>query len=973
MKKIIAGLSVGLMLTTIGCSEAEIIESAAQQGNSLNYSVLVGAASRTAEFGVGDFATGDQFKLNAYQEKSGWNPYFNENLVRTTTGWSLEGNPRYASPYATRFYAVYPEVAGRIAYQEGGVNFDTTYPSVRVTSQFDADGNYQMEDLLISSSKLAAGVKNVGLSFDHALANVNFAILGCKDVKITVESISLEEVALAGTFNFADSDVAAPVARHGSWSIDATGTIPYQFAGTNFTTTGLDGDMPYAFGDGGNFSAGNVSYVALDGAVRTKAEMQAAALTLENAVMMLPLAANDIATATMKVKFSATDMNNHIIGDSENNKPVFERVIKLSDLVAEIAGGKRYLFTLAPKFDGQKLSFSVTVNDWENEAPINPGIIDNKKVKITFPDEVDGSYTLPTEGLSAIGDEVELLFSDNKFSNPLTINIPENVPANIQTLVVSLAEATRYGAPLNVVLNANAFAGTIRFVDVENNLPVALSSLVVTAPNATVLLENQNVTGHVVVNAVSDNTFIVAKDTRIQGDLTSYVGNVEVYGAVVGNFNAHAGYAKVYGEVGKINIFGDNTAVYVKNEKVGNELHGFLFESNNVSNKKFTNFAGISLFEMIQNTAGQSLDKFLEFLTAIAGVAGDASGQDLSFLEAIFNGITGIDISSLDDLLGTKFHYAGVNANFSNNYVTFSNKGSLQKVQYSLHNSTAASGYLATLDRALYDTPVLDLVEMHKPYMIAAHKVLGIFVDLPSIENINAIPTVYPATNNFSMEGIINLLNIVKQVADLLDSINELGAAEMIQAVYDGSYFTEANFKKEIANRGYLAILADVASINVAASSNFTFNTMGGKKTIQNYANAHCVNPPVINSREDGTALANALNSILPGLTIKAGIDLAISASGDEIPQEIIDLVLANLTTITEIFDVFMNYFDPIYDATVQIDNAIKTVQSYNPWKYDKQGGAFTKESELVGLGAFYELNCNGQVITITSAHTSVE
>lgn len=166
---------------------------------------------------------------------------------------------------------------------------------------------------------------------------------------------------------------------------------------------------------------------------------------------------------------------------------------------------------------------------------------------------VTGVYTINSANIGAQDNSVMLIFDDKssgrRFTNPnITIVIPDNLPANIQTIIIDPSLAND---PLSFTINNTTFSGTIIFRSdfPGNTTAIDVNNLNIYLPNGSVILSSQiNVLGDVSV-WTKGSTFITEAGSVINGKLS-----------------VNGGRAVLNGEVkGIIYVYGDSKVDIVKN------------------------------------------------------------------------------------------------------------------------------------------------------------------------------------------------------------------------------------------------------------------------------------------------------------------------------------------------------------------------------------------------------------------------
>lgn len=226
MKKLLFGLAAfSLLVATTGCSE-ETVERAGGE-DLIEFQALLGKPTKAAERDLGSLRTASQttaIPVKAYGDDNvnfgDWTLAWNG-----TDAWTYNsGNPVLQPNFNLTYYAWYPTttVTGWTAPASGTKGlFSYTVPAVG--SQEDLIAAY------VPSTNSAA----ITLQFNHLLSQVNFALQKVKDVKITVNSITLNGLMDEATYTFGTG-----------WGTATTsGTPTYGYDLTGITTPMTDGTI----------------------------------------------------------------------------------------------------------------------------------------------------------------------------------------------------------------------------------------------------------------------------------------------------------------------------------------------------------------------------------------------------------------------------------------------------------------------------------------------------------------------------------------------------------------------------------------------------------------------------------------------------------------------------------------------------------------------------------------------------------
>lgn len=530
------------------------------------------------------------------------------------------------------------------------------------------------------------------------------------------------------------------------------------------------------------------------------------------------------------------------------------------------------------------------------------------------PNFVNGVYTIPSNSIASGAGMITLAFDDKNyapsdFAKNLTIVIPDgfDLPIDVDfDLVVN--------KNINLSIASQEYREVIRLIDSHlTSTSVKLESLDINLPSSSLhIMENYVITG---------TSNIVTGSGTFTLDKKSSMNNLFVKG----------GRALIFGELTTLDVSGVGTEVFIDNSKVSK----FWFKSSDISNFNTSN--GFQGFDVMQLLGRIDIAILGEVLTAISnsGLI-DLGGLDL---DGLFNGTGGIDLGFLTELLNLKFYYAGAATNFDNPYVK-ANFSSLKGVEYNLLSGT--SRYTASLPKAgLTTLPVLKQLNNFKEGTNPFAKQFGID---PSMANI--VPTFYAASDNFSMQGIIDLLDMYYSIVALVEVIESIGAVEYIQSLYDGTLWS---VKYGITNPIVLA--------NIPRRENYPSGTIG---TIQ--YNGACVSWAAA-----AGVSTNQIVAIIADMAMKSVVDAAIGAFVEDLDPEVIVAVMGSLTEITALLETVTPMIETIYKPIKEVDAFLNSLKSHNPWSYS---GGLKSTDKFTGLEAAFSINANGLPVVINNSYT---
>lgn len=259
MKKTLNLFSVMATLTTLtlltGCGSDDTINDPTAD-NPITFSITANNESRSADFYCNNYKPNDIYVSALYNSGTA-SPYMkNEHYKLINNVWSIDGFKRYWPTTGTlSFYAT--NVQSKDIGTDGGkvdVNMSTAPYGITYTPPTAADNQIDIiYSVAKNQTKPASGI--TALNFRHAVSLISFkAANKIPHAQITIESISINNVATAGSFAFPDADTQPNTEKH-----DGTGTAPtvestgkwsnlqYPAARNNsgryFTTTPLSGTI----------------------------------------------------------------------------------------------------------------------------------------------------------------------------------------------------------------------------------------------------------------------------------------------------------------------------------------------------------------------------------------------------------------------------------------------------------------------------------------------------------------------------------------------------------------------------------------------------------------------------------------------------------------------------------------------------------------------------------------------------------
>lgn len=203
-------------------------------------------------------------------------------------------------------------------------------------ASFDYDAKANDKDLMVAGTTTTQADTEADLTFTHILSQINFAIKGQDQIKISVQNIQINDIPSAGTYTFDGVTT-------GAWSdLGTAEDFPYTPAVTAATTGSGDSEVIYL---------GN--------------NTQTPSLANTNALMMIPHTLG--AAETLTLEYQITDMNGNslipageLTGTGNAWKPA---EVQLNTLLEATAWeqSKRYLYVLNFDNPANPLTFTVEV------------------------------------------------------------------------------------------------------------------------------------------------------------------------------------------------------------------------------------------------------------------------------------------------------------------------------------------------------------------------------------------------------------------------------------------------------------------------------------------------------------------------------------------------------------------------------------------------------------------------------------
>lgn len=613
--------------------------------------------------------------------------------------------------------------------------------------------------------------------------------------------------------------------------------------------------------------------------------------------------------------------------DIEVGKPVFNSANRTAHVQVTVAVPYIELADYMTSKPNSNLTFTVLGQDGRTSSAAYLLKVGGVQAVHIYPEHTrDGVYTIDPAKIPESTYKVTLIFDDENVSSShaslIKVIIPDgfNLPIDIDfDLTVN---------PVSLTIENPNYTGLVSLTDYYGrHQALELQNLTINLPNGSFTVGS----GYTIYGSAdiitANSSFTLNKTASIGGDL-----------------NVKGGRAMILGEVhGKTSISGNNTEVYFDNSK----LRGQWFKTADIAKMGNSDFVGFNALDLL---TGVDLSILADLLNAVnnSGLV-DVGGLDLGSISNIINGVSTIDVSFLNRFFSTDFYYAGAISRFDNPYFK-THPGALSRIEYALNSGT--NKYLATLDKETANTPVIDAIDKYVPMIHRSLEIARKFhPSIPEVDLRYYIPTYYAGTNNFSLQGVVDMFNLLYQVVGILEAIEQFGAVDYVQSLY-----LPASDPNSIYAKCGVPPTANLAFIPDRNNSKYSNPFTGYATYLYDcgvWANAN------------GCSVTEAL-TLVGHLVVKALIDAAVgTVSGGMDPAAIQD-ILSNLTFYTGLVTQFMPYVDMIYDPIVQANDFINSLKSRNPWVYDAGEKTFTKGTVIDNFSAHFDLDCHGQAICIT-------
>lgn len=315
----LAALSLLLMPTS--CESGEI-ETNNQRNETIEFGVVVGkqTVSRATEFTGSSWKNNDSFLVKAYATGSTSTTSV-EDFTLSYNGSSWSSSPDMKQPgYSLTYYTWFPSTT---------TDFSGT--GTAATMKYAVKGVDSQEDLLAATTITADS--DVILAFNHILSQVNFALQGVPNIKITLSNIKVNGVRNAGTYTF-------NATTGGSWDSYTGDAVDYAYTPVTNTniTTGLTDTIQHMGNGGGAYNK-------------------------TNALMLMPQSFAADTDGYISFDFVLKSMEDTELAKEEG---VTFNFCDFETTTWSI--GKRYLYLIdfTEYLTKGEISFTVTVNGWED-------------------------------------------------------------------------------------------------------------------------------------------------------------------------------------------------------------------------------------------------------------------------------------------------------------------------------------------------------------------------------------------------------------------------------------------------------------------------------------------------------------------------------------------------------------------------------------------------------------------------------
>ncbi|MDR2891166.1 MAG: fimbrillin family protein [Alistipes sp.] len=329
MKKLFFIPALALLVGAASCQKETVLT--ADSENGIEFKTALGQQTTTRASEFTGWANGDGLTVYSYPVES--TTLYNQfELTLTDGAWGYGDTPVEYKGFPLRYYSWYPETnVTNTGVTTGGYVIGYTVPAVA-----------SQEDLVGAGVTVSGNM--VTLPFKHLLSEVNFALMGSFGVGIEVTDIMVNDVASAGTYTFGAST---------PWSAQ-TGSADYAY--TPFVDTTTDPDTPSNVID---IEGTGISYMGNGNGTYNRT----------NALMLMPQTFAAGSTGNISLNYSLTHTDEG--GDpATETGSVTANLSEFGNYIWE--PGKRYVYMIdfTSFLAGGEITFTVTVDDWTDAAPV---------------------------------------------------------------------------------------------------------------------------------------------------------------------------------------------------------------------------------------------------------------------------------------------------------------------------------------------------------------------------------------------------------------------------------------------------------------------------------------------------------------------------------------------------------------------------------------------------------------------------
>lgn len=320
MKKLFLGLAALSLLFGAASCASETRESVTDGKSEISFRTVLGkqTVSRATEMDTDGLKTASQttaipVKVYKNSDNTLWADWTIE--WNGTNAWEYNNNtPVYAPVFALNYYSWYPTTKVTNYANTAGV----------VTFDYEIESTLADQEDLIVASNVNTTVAEVVLKYGHLLSQVNFAVQNVADLKITIHSVTLANIANAATYTF-----------NSGWNT-RSGSTSYTY-NSGVTTAQTDGTT----------ATGSVSLASSGGAL-----------------MLMPQTFGDTSTAAFTITYSLADAADNALATNQTATLPFNYYGTTT-----WTAGYRYLYLIDfTNYFTNVIKFSVEVDDWDDST-----------------------------------------------------------------------------------------------------------------------------------------------------------------------------------------------------------------------------------------------------------------------------------------------------------------------------------------------------------------------------------------------------------------------------------------------------------------------------------------------------------------------------------------------------------------------------------------------------------------------------